>query len=87
MQATPIQTIQATDLSMDFLSVLNAVKHHGQHYVVEYGETHEKIAMLVPYSPLNDEKKERTFGIGKGKGGFKIHDDFEMTEEELLGYE
>lgn len=82
-----MQTIQATDLSMDFLSILNAVKNQGQSYIVEYGNQHEKIAMLVPYQADSTSKTERVFGIGKGKGGFKIHDDFEMTEDEFLGYE
>lgn len=72
---------------MDFLSVLNAVKNQGQSYIAEYGNQHEKIAMLVPYQAETKSQPERVFGIGKGKGGFKIHDDFEMTEEAFLGYE
>lgn len=72
---------------MDFLTILNAVKNQGQSYIVEYGNQHEKIAMLVPYPAENQPKKERVFGIDKDKGGFKIHDDFEMTEEAFLGYD
>lgn len=32
-------------------------------------------------------KNTRQFGICKDKGSFVIKDDFEMTAEELLGYE
>lgn len=88
-----MQTIQASDLAMNFLQILQSLKN-GQSYVVETGQ-HEKIALLMPYDKQtlmregmpNEMPKERVFGIGKDKGGFKIHDDFAMTEEELLGYE
>ena len=38
----------------------------------------------MPYDDALVEAESRKFSIYKGKGSFKIHDDFAMSEEELL---
>jgi antitoxin (DNA-binding transcriptional repressor) of toxin-antitoxin stability system len=54
----------------------------GEEYVVSYGKKKKKIFRVVPYN----EKKvlKRKIGLLDGKIKIKIHDDFKMTDEELL---
>ena len=41
--------------------------------------------MLIPYDKNIEIQNQREFGLYKGKGSFTIKDDFEMSDEELLG--
>lgn len=76
-----MDSIGVGELKADFSHVLDEVQKYGKKFVIEYGKKHKKVAMLVPY----EEPKHREFGILKGKGGFSLGNDFEMTDEELLG--
>jgi len=70
-----MQTIQVAQLKSDFSSVLNQIQNLGETFVIEYGKTHKKVAMLVPYK---EEEKERVFGQLKGK--IEILDNFDDEE-------
>ena len=50
---------------------------------VLYGKSREPVAMIVPYEPV--DLPERDVGFLDGKVRIEFMDDFEMTEEELLG--
>lgn len=80
--------ISSADAKNDFSNVLKSVQK-GEKFVIEYGRKHEKIAMIVPY----EAPKEADTGVKIGlyannkKYDFKIHDDWAMTDEELLGWD
>jgi hypothetical protein len=76
-----MQTIQVAQLKKDFSNILKLVENNDETFVIEYGEQHHKIAMLVPYV---EKKQQRKFGLYKNKGSFKLGENFEITEEELL---
>jgi len=80
-----MQSISVGDLKRDFSEILQNIQDSGEKYIIEYGKKHKKVAMIIPYDEAFIDKKKRKFGIARNKGGFKIHDDFSMTEAELLG--
>ncbi len=55
----------------------------GERVGVLYGESREPVAMIVPYQPM--DLPERDVGFLDGKVRIEFMDDFDMTEEELLG--
>ena len=77
--------ISTAQVKNDFSQVLKSVQK-GEKFVIEYGRKHKKIAMIVPY----EKPKKTDTGIKIGlyadnsKYDIKIHDDWEMTDEELL---
>jgi hypothetical protein len=79
-----MQSIQINEQQNELAQALEQVKTKKEKFLISYGENRKIIAMLVPYEK---EKKQRNFGPYKGKGSFKMHRDFAMTESELLGHE
>jgi len=74
-----VQSIQVGQLKSEFSTILNNVQNFGEKYVIEYGRSHKKIAMIVPFE---EEKKEsRKFGIYEGR--YSIPDDFDKEDEEI----
>jgi hypothetical protein len=50
------------------------------------GFNYTKVEVII--FPADEPKeKKRNFGPYEGKGSFKMHSDFAMTESELLGHE
>jgi len=80
-----MKSINVGVLKSNFSNVIQSVQNEGETYIVEYGKKHNKVAMIIPYDPKLEQKAQRRFGLLQGKGGFKIGDDFEMSDEELLG--
>lgn len=79
-----MKTIAIGEFKRDLSHILKEVHEMGEQYILEYGRKHQKVAILIPYDKSYEIRPEREFGIFQGKGSFKIHDDFEMTDEELL---
>ena len=77
-----MQSIQVGQLKSDFSKILKLVQNNGETFIIEYGKKHHKVAMLVPYK--EQKKEKRKFNLYKNKGSFKLHNNFEMTEKELL---
>ena len=77
-----MQTLTIGELKTRFSEVLEKVRS-GQKIVISYGKKKEKVAVIVPYSDY-DSKQERSLGLLKGEAGYIIHDDFEMSEKEIL---
>lgn len=75
-------TMLAAELKAQFSRVLAAVRT-GERIGVLYGKSREPVAMIVPYEPV--DLPERDVGILNGKVRIEFKDDFEMTDEELLG--
>ena len=65
-----------------FSALLNKVLA-GESVGITYGKNKKQVAALVPYKKIM-ESKSLKLGMLKGKASFKIHDDFVMTDEELL---
>jgi antitoxin (DNA-binding transcriptional repressor) of toxin-antitoxin stability system len=80
-----MQSIQVAELKSHFSDVLKTIKNDGEKFIIEYGKQHEKVAMLVPYDKNLEIESQREFGLYKGKGSFSMKNNFEITDEELLG--
>ena len=75
-------TIPVAELKAQFSKVLAAVRA-GERIGILYGKSNEPVAMIVPYEP--PDLLEREVGLLDGKVRVEFMDDFDMTEEELLG--
>ncbi len=52
------------------------------------GFNYTKVEVIIfPADDFIPKEKKRNFGPYEGKGSFKMHSDFAMTESELLGHE
>jgi len=78
-----MKTMPVGELKAQFSEVLEKVKQ-GESFGILYGRKKKPIAMIVPYTEKK-KKKERIIGLLDGKIDIKISEDFQMTEEELLG--
>lgn len=78
-----MKTLPVGELKAQFSEVLEKVKK-GEKFGILYGKKKKPIAMIVPFSEV-EEKKERRLGILEGSFQVKFADDFKMTEEEFLG--
>jgi antitoxin (DNA-binding transcriptional repressor) of toxin-antitoxin stability system len=77
-----MQTMTVGCFKAHFSEVLNLVQH-GEDVVISYGKKKEKIAVLVPFERYAG-KPERTLGLLAGKGSFSVHEDFKVSDDELL---
>jgi len=68
-------------LKSRFSEVLSDIRS-GEEIVITYRKKKENIAVIVPYSEYAKKNRIR-LGLLRTKK-MKIHDDFEMSEEELL---
>ena len=75
-----MRSLPVGELKTHFSEVLEDVKS-GQEVVITYGKKKENIAVIVPYAKYQKKNRVR-LGLLKDKK-MKIHDDFEMSEEEL----
>lgn len=78
-----MQTLTIGELKGRFSEVLEKVKL-GEKIVISYGKKREKVAVIVPYATYVSSPG-RNLGLLKGRAECHIHDDFEMTDEEVLG--
>ena len=77
-----MQTLTIGELKTGFSEILKKIRS-GEEIVISYGKKREKVAVLVPYSAYASTP-ERTLGLLKDRAGCIIHDDFEMSEKEML---
>jgi antitoxin (DNA-binding transcriptional repressor) of toxin-antitoxin stability system len=68
------------ELKTHFSDVLEKVRQ-GQKVGILYGKSKTPVAMIVPYQA--ERKAKRKIGILDGKAIIKIHDDFNITTNEL----
>lgn len=64
-----------------FSEIIEQVRS-GEEIIITYGKKKENVAVIIPYEAY--KTKRIRLGLLQDKS-FKIHDDFKMTEEELLG--
>ncbi len=77
-----MQTLTIGELKTGFSEVLKKIRS-GQKIVISYGKKREKVAVIVPYSAYAFTP-ERSLGLLKDRAECIIHDDFEITEKEML---
>ncbi len=77
-----MQTLTIGELKARFSEVLGRLRQ-GQEIVISYGKKREKVAVLIPYSHYST-KPERKLGLLKGQGHCVIHEDFKLSDEEML---
>jgi antitoxin (DNA-binding transcriptional repressor) of toxin-antitoxin stability system len=77
-----MQTFSIGELKSRFSEVIGQLKE-GQEIVISYGKKKEKIAVLIPYGSYKIRSK-RKLGLLKKSGRCVIHNDFKMTDEEVL---
>ena len=77
-----MQTLTIGELKASFSEVLKKLRS-GQEIVISYGKKREKVAVIIPYSAYVS-KPERSLGLLKDRAGCMIHDDFEISEKEML---
>jgi prevent-host-death family protein len=77
-----MQTFTIGELKTSFSEVLKKLRS-GQKIVISYGKKREKVAVIVPYSEYASTP-ERSLGLLKDQARCIIHDDFEITEKEML---
>lgn len=78
-----MQTIQVGEFKARFSELIDAVRS-GETIVVAYGRHQEKVAALIPYAQL-EAGVPRTLGALAGVAKITLADDFEITDQELLG--
>lgn len=78
-----MKTLPVGELKAQFSEVLEKVKK-GEKFGILYGRQKTPVAMIVPYSE-GETKKSRKIGLYDGKITIRISEDFEVTEEDLLG--
>ena len=76
-----MKTFPVGEFKTHFSKIIEQVRL-GEEIVITYGKKKENVAVLIPYSAYKTRKIQ--LGLLQDKT-LKIHDDFEMTEEELLG--
>ena len=78
-----MKTISVGEFKSKFSQILDWIRK-GEEVVVSYGRKKEEVAVLVDIRKFRKPRR-RKLGPLEGKGSFKIHDDFEMSSNELLG--
>ena len=76
-----MKTLPVGVFKTHFSKIINEVKD-GEEIIITYGKKKENVAVLIPYSQYKAGKRIK-LGLLKNKK-IKIHNDFKMSEEELL---
>ncbi len=76
-----MKTITVGEFKSNLAQIIEKILK-GEEYVVSYGRKRKKIFKVVPY--MEEKQKKRRLGILDGKMTIKFHDDWEMSDEELL---
>ena len=75
-----MKTFAVGEFKAHFSEIIERVRA-GEEIIISYGKKKENVAVLIPYTTYKTKKIR--LGLLQDKS-FKIHDDFKMTEEELL---
>ena len=77
-----MKTMPVAQFKAQFSRVLADVQR-GERVAVLYGRTRKPVAMIVPYQP--ERARVRELGFLDGKVSIEFRDDYEVSDEELLG--
>ena len=76
-----MKTFPVGEFKTHFSEIIEQVRL-GEEILITYGKKKENVAVLIPYSVY--KSKKISLGLLQDKT-LHIHDDFKMTEEDLLG--
>ena len=76
-----MKTFPVGEFKTHFSEIIDQVRS-GEEIIITYGKKKENIAVLIPYASYKTKKIR--LGLLQEKT-LTIHDDFAMSEEELLG--
>lgn len=76
-----MKTYPVGEFKAHFSEIIEQVRA-GEEIIISYGKKKENIAVLIPYAAY--KRKKIRLGLLQDRT-LKIHDDFKMSEEELLG--
>ena len=82
MYIRSMKTLPVGEFKTHFSEIIDDVRA-GEEIIITYGKKKENVAVVIPYSSYEKRNKIK-LGLLQDKK-YKIKDDFEMTEEELLG--
>jgi prevent-host-death family protein len=77
-----MQSISVGELKARFSEVLERVRK-GEEIIISFGKMRKRVAVLLPYDHYIP-KQERKLGLLRDRGSCVIHEDFKMTDEEML---
>jgi prevent-host-death family protein len=77
-----MEIISVGEFKTRFSEILEQVKK-GQEIVISFGKQRKKVAVLIPYSRFKD-KPGRKLGLLKGRASYRIHDDFKLSDKDIL---
>jgi len=78
-----MDSLPVGEFKSQFADILSQVRL-GKRYLVTYGKKKEKIAVVIPYDTYQLENQPRKLGLMQQKGSIKIHEDFKISDDELL---
>jgi prevent-host-death family protein len=76
-----MKTFSVGEFKTHFSEIMERVRS-GEEIIITYGKKKENVAVVIPYAAY--KTKRIRLGLLQDKS-IKIHDDFKMTEEALLG--
>ena len=76
-----MKSLTVANLKSQFSTILEDLRQ-GKEITIEYGKSHEKIGVIVPYKKYKPAK--RKVGILENKASCEIVGDFKITDEDLL---
>lgn len=78
-----MKTMTVGELKAQFSEVLGQMIKNGEPVAISYGKKKQKIAAIIPYNQLKPQS-ERPLGLMQGRARCVIHDDFALSDEEVL---
>jgi len=76
-----MEKIPVGELKTHFSELLNKIRA-GEELIITYGRKKESVAVIVPYSNYVKKNKIKLGALKHKK--MRIHNDFEMSEEEFV---
>jgi len=76
-----MKTLTVANLKSQFSNVVKDLRQ-GKEITIEYGKSHDKLGVIVPYEKYKPTK--RKLGILENKASYEIISDFKITNEDLL---
>lgn len=80
-----MQTIQIAEFKANLSEILKQIQNEKEEYIIQYGRKHTKVAVLIPYETYAKNTPKIKLGVLKNTAQYKINDNFEITENQLLG--
>jgi len=77
-----MKTLTFNEMRNNIQKIIEMV-NKGEEIIIKNEQDQEKVAVIISYKKFK-HKHERPLGILKGKANYKIKDDFQITDEELL---